>query len=89
MQIDGEPWFILADAGSILGLDRSGLSGNVKRWADAAEVKTVRKRDTLPQFEVVWAGTRASQLTLVSESGLYKLILSYGRKLVTLDQAAV
>lgn len=61
--IDGEPWFVGADAVAILGLDNSGNA--YKRLADD-EKSNIRRTDVgmLP----------GRPLVAVSEPGLYKLI---------------
>ena len=70
--LDGEPWFVAADPANILYGRATGLTDVFARLG-ADEQRVVTRTDVigLPLFE----GTKAPRLRLVSESGLYKLIM--------------
>lgn len=71
--IDGDPWFVAADVARILYGTNTGLS-NVFTRLDKSEQVVVRRGDG-NQFPVLFNRTPAVQIKLVSESGLYKLIM--------------
>ena len=64
VQIDGDPWFVAADVCKALGIKNAG---NAYRRLDADEVSTIRRTDVEKRG--------GSALVLVSESGLYKLVM--------------
>lgn len=73
--IDGEPWFVAADACRRLGWPigaAHGGSAKHLRGLDPDEKRTVRRAEEpiLPLF----AHTQASAVTLISRPGLFKLI---------------
>jgi prophage antirepressor-like protein len=72
--IDGSPWFVLKDACRALALKEHHRGGfyNQARHLDPEELRVIRKAPA--NFAGIFEGT-ASQVQLVSESGLYKLIL--------------
>ena len=57
---DGEPWFVAADSCAVLGLTTS----NLRRGLDAAQIKTLNLN-----------GMRGRPAMLITEAGLYTLIL--------------
>lgn len=63
VQKDGEPWFVLKDVCSVLGIS------HVKDTADRLEA------DEVGQTEVIDALGRNQTATIISESGLYTVIL--------------
>jgi prophage antirepressor-like protein len=65
--IDGHPWFIAADVCRHLGIQNT--SDTLKKCVDAAEIKTRKFR-----------GFRGSPASIVSEPGLYKLVLRAQRR---------
>ena len=77
VQIDGNPWFVAADAVRALGMDAARGTG---KWIDhlaTAEVRRVSRKD-LPHL--FW-GSAAPTQTLISESGLYKFIMRSNKPL--------
>lgn len=64
VEIQGEPWFVAADVCRALGLDL--LAGVHQHIAKLADDEKTRNRVT---------GMRGGQANLISESGLYKLVL--------------
>lgn len=66
-----EPWFVAADVCDVLGMDRKAGTG---RWLQglAHDEKREANRKELPQL---FCGSRAPIYTVISESGLYKLIM--------------
>jgi len=69
--IDGEPWFVAADVCRALGMDTSRGTYQWVRHLDEDERKSIA-RENYPQ---IFRGFRGGALTLISESGLYALIL--------------
>lgn len=63
VQKDGEPWFVLKDVCSVLGI------GNSRMAADRLEV------DEVSQTDIIDALGRNQNATIISESGLYNVIL--------------
>lgn len=66
VSIDGNPWFVASDACRVLGLGLSGGTHMHLAKLDATEKMKVPKN--------VLQGKGGNQATLISESGLYKLI---------------
>lgn len=64
MTIGDDPWFVVADVRNVLGRSRGG---NEFQYLDADEYQKVR--------ELSGATLKGHGLMLVSESGLYKLIM--------------
>ena len=64
IEIDGEPWFVAADVCRVLGLTNTTM---------AVRVLDPDERRTLNRIEVGLSGGAA--INLISESGLYKLIM--------------
>lgn len=64
VQIAGEPWFAVGDVRDVLGIQRGGTNLN---YLDASEKQVIRKcgQTTL----------KGHGLSIISESGLYKLVL--------------
>jgi prophage antirepressor-like protein len=65
--IDNEPWFIAKDIGDILGYTTDSAMSNAKKDLDDDEVKT--------SFKMKSSDDRIKLYDLVSESGLYSLII--------------
>jgi prophage antirepressor-like protein len=73
VEIDGEPWFVAADVYHILYGRRTGISGNNKVLS-SDEKKLLRKHSAPDALCSLFTGTTHT-LALISESGLYKLIM--------------
>lgn len=76
IEIDGEPWFVAADACRCLELPIGKGIGSTGRHLgrlgeDERKVVKATGSIALPLF----ADTRAASFTLITESGLYKLIM--------------
>lgn len=73
VMIEDKPWFVMKDVAECLGFDAEG-TGNYHTSLDGRDKLVIEKRvansDLLPMFH-----GRTPVLTLVSEPGLYKLIL--------------
>lgn len=70
----GEPWFVAADAARALGLSMTsgGVTKHLARLS-ADEVFLARKSD--PNCAGLFGGVHAPSFKLISEAGLYKLIM--------------
>lgn len=77
MTLDGAPWFVAAEVADLLYGRTTGLSLVFARL-DGHEQRVVGRSDvtTLPLFD----GSKAQRLRLISESGLYKLVMKSKRK---------
>lgn len=76
IEIDGAPWFVAADACRCLGLEiKAGGSGarNYLQRLRPNERRVVRK--TVVACSPLFADSKAPSLTLITESGLYKLVM--------------
>lgn len=71
VEIDGNPWFVAADVCRCLGLDVSRGTGAALRPLEADEKRVVRSADTPVKFTWGPGGNHS----IISESGLYKLVL--------------
>ncbi|MDO8900131.1 MAG: BRO family protein [Phenylobacterium sp.] len=69
--IDGEPWFVAHDICTALGMDTWGGTAQWVRGLAADEKFRAYRRD----HQEIFSGTVAGSLTIISESGLYKLVL--------------
>lgn len=69
--IEGDPWFVAADVCRALEMD---VSKGVFRYLQrlGADERRLAVRSDTPE---IFVGDRAPTTTLISESGLYKLIL--------------
>lgn len=69
--IGDDPWFVAADVCRVLGMD---VSGGTYKWlvGVASDEKRLVTSQTDPQ---IFCGTKARSTTLISESGLYKLVM--------------
>lgn len=66
VEIDGQPWFVAADVARVLGFTTTSGAGRYLRHLDDAEVNTI----------TLGNGNRGNpNKRIVSESGLYKLIM--------------
>lgn len=66
--IDGDPWFVAADVRNVLGASQAVSNWNL---LDDDEVTTVPRG--------LASGKGMSRAKLLSESGLYKLVMHFGR----------
>lgn len=69
--LEGNPWFIAVDCRTVPGIRQSGKN-YIGLGAD--EVRKINKRDCTSHLWHLFDGT-TSRLILLSESGLYKLIM--------------
>lgn len=67
--IDGNPWFVAADVCEVLNLNNASMACRV---LGEAEKKTATRATNVNLFEV---GRGSARLVLISESGLYKLVM--------------
>jgi phage regulator Rha-like protein len=65
--LDGNPWFVAADVLAVLDLDKSRGAGHYTKYLGADETRIVTPRQM--------GGLRTGQAKLLSESGLYKLVM--------------
>ena len=70
IEIEGQPWFVAADVCRVLGLDGYASFHLKKLGADQVAVMTKAANPSLPIFN-----GRAHQTSVISESGLYRLIM--------------
>jgi prophage antirepressor-like protein len=77
IQIDNEPWFVAADVCRCLGMPFGYGSGSTGQYLGrlAADEKRTVRRSSGGEFSTLFSDTRSPAITLISESGLYKLIL--------------
>lgn len=71
VKIDGEPWFVAKDVCEALGMD---LYAGTSRWM-AGLLATEKVRVGSAQLPQIFCGSRAGTLNLISEPGLYKLVM--------------
>jgi prophage antirepressor-like protein len=71
VEIDGDPWFIVADVCRCLEMDVSKGTGRYLQNLDPAERRVVTKRN----YPEIFEGDRAPSQTMMAESGLYKFAL--------------
>lgn len=68
---DGNPWFVAADVCKCLGLGRMAVSDHTRKWDETEKVK----------YDRTLLGMRQGKpAVLISESGLYKLIMRSDKK---------
>jgi hypothetical protein len=67
VEIDGEPWFVAADVCEALGMSLNGGTGQWLRHLTPEEQMVVPKG--------LFHGKGMNQAKLISESGLYKLVM--------------
>jgi prophage antirepressor-like protein len=82
VELDGAPWFVAADVFRAIGMAVGGAAGGTAKrlgFIQSDELRTVRRAEE-KEFPLLFGGTNASAITLISESGLYKLILRAQRK---------
>lgn len=70
--LDGQPWFVAVDLYDILYGRRSGLSARLYIKPD--ETMTVRKGSAQYALSSLFTGS-ANAVALISESGMYKLVM--------------
>ena len=78
VMIDGAPWFAAVDACRILNLPVGGAAGGASRHLyklDAAERRVVNRGNQIALPLFTGASANAPSVTVISESGLYKLIM--------------
>jgi prophage antirepressor-like protein len=73
--IDGNPWFVAADVCRALGMDPTQGTYQWLRGLADDEQQLVARGD----HPEIFSGSRASTATIISESGLYKLVLRSGK----------
>nr|WP_321981082.1 BRO family protein [uncultured Cohaesibacter sp.] len=72
VQIDGDPWFVAADVCRALGLAGAGhQTGNHTKHLNKDEKQTIRN----PVTHKPGMGQQAPRFSIISESGLYKLVM--------------
>ncbi len=71
VQIDGNPWFVAADVCRALGMDTTRGVFQWIRGVSDTEKRLIARRE----HPEIFSGTSAPSATILSESGLYKLIL--------------
>lgn len=74
--IDNEPWFVAADVFPCLGMPVGGSAGGVTKrlkFLSFDERRTASRAEEI--YFPLFVHTNAPRFTLVSESGLYKLIM--------------
>ncbi|PBC22352.1 BRO family protein [Mesorhizobium sp. WSM4311] len=72
--IDGNPWFVASDVSAPLGWTLDNLRYHLKSNLTADEKRVVAKRDGSLPTGSLFEGNMA-WVTLISESGLYKLVM--------------
>lgn len=77
--IDDKPWFVAVDLYDLLYGRRTGVSS--RNILDATETITVKRHGASVSVALgyLFHGTRVSHYALISESGLYKLIMHSDR----------
>lgn len=73
VMIEDKPWFVMKDVAECLGFDAEG-TGGYHRALDGRDKLVIQKRVTDSHLLSLFHG-KSPVLTLVSEPGLYKLIL--------------
>lgn len=68
--IDGEPWFVATDVVAAISMSKAGT---VYSAVSSADKRMLHKGDSISPGGFRWS--RANRLLLLSESGLYKLIM--------------
>lgn len=69
VEIDGGPWFVAADVSAILGLGNASMACRV---LGSDEKRTATRATNINLFA---DGRGSARLILISESGLYKLVM--------------
>lgn len=82
--IDGKPWFALPDIAASIGMPKGrSATSNARRVCDPEEVLSLDKAEATrmeiagrgTQVERLFRNTHTARVGIVSESGLYKIIL--------------
>ena len=73
MDIDGKPWFVAADVCRALGL--VGWASTYTLRLDLTEKQVIRKGDVSSLKLETLFGDKQPSLSLITESGLYKLVM--------------
>ncbi|WP_321829548.1 Bro-N domain-containing protein [Thalassovita sp.] len=68
---DGEPWFNAKEVCAALGMN---LSAGTTQWTKGLD-GTERLKVTRKELPEIFSGSRAPSYVMISESGLYKLIM--------------
>lgn len=69
--IDDQPWFVAADVCRALGMDLTGGTNSALRGLSIDERRAVTRRDCKELF----LGVPSPSYTVITESGLYKLVM--------------
>jgi prophage antirepressor-like protein len=72
--LEGNPWFIVKDLPEVLGWTLHNLNYHLKTNIDLDEKRLLSKTGSSHTTRCLFVGN-AGRLTVVSESGLYKLIM--------------
>ncbi|QPN27790.1 hypothetical protein I5770_01110 [Brucella sp. BO2] len=75
--LEGYPWFVAVDLYSILFKRRTGVAS--RRFLKPAEMKTFRRSESAQYALSNLFKAKARFVSLISESGLYKLVLKSRR----------
>ncbi|WP_460274518.1 BRO-N domain-containing protein [Celeribacter sp. ULVN23_4] len=75
VEIDGEPWFVAVDACQMLGMD---LHAGTHRWLTRLR-QDEKVKVTKREHPHLFCGS-SWHTTLISESGLYKLVMRSDKK---------
>lgn len=73
--LDGQPWFVATDINDALGWSYQNLRYHVGASLGSEEFQSLSKRDASQAGMSSLFGDRQAWLPLISESGLYKLVM--------------
>ena len=71
--LDGAPWFVAKDVLTTLGMDANQPQNYLRNLAEAE--KSILQRDRTQATDARLFIGQANRVTIVSESGLYKLVM--------------
>ena len=72
--IDGNPWFVAKDLSDVLGFSEANFQYHMKTNMDGSEKLIVSKSSSSSTMGCLFVD-RAGRLTLIAESGLYKMAM--------------
>lgn len=72
--IDGKPWFVGKDVARAIGQQRGSVAKNVRAIVDSTEVLVLERSRACSEIQNIFEST-VSLVLVVTESGLYKLIM--------------